>query len=58
MKGFLGFFFLIIPQDISGLLEECCKSFTEFFFLSLVKSSQDGGLVLAGVKLKEFHSFV
>lgn len=29
-----------------------------FFFLSLVKSSQDGGLVLTGVKLRELHSFV
>lgn len=54
-----GVFFLIIPQDISRLLEKCCKSFIEFFFfLSLVKSSQDGGLVLTGVKLREFHSFI
>lgn len=30
-----GFFFLIIPQDISRPLEKCCKSFIEFFFFFL-----------------------
>lgn len=52
------FFFWIAPQDISRFLEKCHKIFTEFIFLSLVKSLQDGGLILTGVKLREFHSFM